>query len=73
MSRQGSSRAGSRCTTTLLRSIMVLASVSESGDQSAAEGRPQGGALMTAISNRIVGLLREHYGRGPMKALPDKP
>ena len=23
---------------------------------------------MTAISNRIVGMLREHYGRGPMKA-----
>jgi uncharacterized protein YbcI len=27
-----------------------------------------GGALLTAISNRIVGILREHYGRGPMRA-----
>lgn len=27
-----------------------------------------GGELLAAISNRIVGLLREHYGRGPMKA-----
>jgi uncharacterized protein YbcI len=27
-----------------------------------------GGALLSAISTRIVGLLREHYGRGPMKA-----
>ena len=37
------------------------------------EGRPSneglsGGALLTAISNRIVGILREHYGRGPMRA-----
>jgi uncharacterized protein YbcI len=27
-----------------------------------------GGALLSAISTRIVGVLREHYGRGPMKA-----
>ena len=27
-----------------------------------------GGRLLTAISNRIVAILREHYGRGPMKA-----
>jgi uncharacterized protein YbcI len=27
-----------------------------------------GGALLSAISNRVVGILREHYGRGPMKA-----
>ncbi len=27
-----------------------------------------GGHLLAAISTRIVGLLREHYGRGPMKA-----
>ncbi len=27
-----------------------------------------GGTLLTAISNRIVGILREHYGRGPMRA-----
>lgn len=27
-----------------------------------------GGRLLTAISNGIVGLVREHYGRGPMKA-----
>jgi len=29
---------------------------------------PSGGELLSAISTRIVGLLREHYGRGPMKA-----
>ena len=28
----------------------------------------QGGELLTAISNSIVGLLREKYGRGPMRA-----
>jgi uncharacterized protein YbcI len=36
-----------------------------------AEGRPQplaGGQLLAAISTTIVGILREHYGRGPMKA-----
>ena len=27
-----------------------------------------GGALLSAISERVVGILREHYGRGPMKA-----
>jgi uncharacterized protein YbcI len=27
-----------------------------------------GGQLLTAISNGIVAILREHYGRGPMKA-----
>jgi uncharacterized protein YbcI len=27
-----------------------------------------GGHLLAAISTRIVGILREHYGRGPMRA-----
>lgn len=27
-----------------------------------------GGLLLAAISTRIVAILREHYGRGPMKA-----
>ncbi len=27
-----------------------------------------GGELLAAISNNVVGILREHYGRGPMKA-----
>jgi uncharacterized protein YbcI len=27
-----------------------------------------GGELLAAISTRIVAILREHYGRGPMKA-----
>jgi uncharacterized protein YbcI len=30
--------------------------------------RLAGGHLLSAISTSIVGLLREHYGRGPMKA-----
>jgi uncharacterized protein YbcI len=30
--------------------------------------RLAGGNLLTAISNSIVGIVREHYGRGPMKA-----
>ena len=36
-----------------------------------AERRPArlaGGQLLAAISTSIVGILREHYGRGPMKA-----
>jgi uncharacterized protein YbcI len=28
----------------------------------------KGGQLLSAISNSIVRILREHYGRGPMKA-----
>jgi uncharacterized protein YbcI len=34
----------------------------------AAGGSLAGGQLLTAISTSIVGILREHYGRGPMKA-----
>lgn len=30
--------------------------------------RLAGGKLLAAISNGIVGILREHYGRGPMNA-----
>src|SRR5436305_6501757 len=33
-----------------------------------ADGPLAGGHLLAAISTRIVGILREHYGRGPMKA-----
>jgi len=32
------------------------------------EKQLSGGALLSTISTRIVALLREHYGRGPMKA-----
>ncbi len=35
------------------------------GDRQAVLG---GGQLLAAISTRIVAILREHYGRGPMKA-----
>jgi len=31
-------------------------------------GRLEGGHLLAQISTSIVGILREHYGRGPMKA-----
>jgi uncharacterized protein YbcI len=40
-------------------------------EQASAERPPRaraGGQLLAAISNRIVAILREHYGRGPMKA-----
>jgi uncharacterized protein YbcI len=30
--------------------------------------RLHGGELLAAISTRVVSILREHYGRGPMKA-----
>jgi uncharacterized protein YbcI len=36
-----------------------------------AQGKPvpiAGGQLLAAISTRIVAILRDHYGRGPMKA-----
>ena len=39
-----------------------------SGDEGAATEQLSGGALLSAISTRIVGILRENYGRGPMKA-----
>jgi uncharacterized protein YbcI len=35
---------------------------------SGGEAQLSGGQLLAAISTRIVALLREHYGRGPMKA-----
>src|SRR6266576_4105921 len=34
----------------------------------ASGARLAGGHLLTAISTSIVGILREHYGRGPMRA-----
>jgi uncharacterized protein YbcI len=33
-----------------------------------ASGSPPVGEMLAAISTRIVGLLREHYGRGPSRA-----
>jgi uncharacterized protein YbcI len=35
---------------------------------SAGQSQLAGGHLLAAISTSIVGILREHYGRGPMKA-----
>lgn len=38
-------------------------------DRNPASGAPlTGGQLLAAISTSIVGMLHEHYGRGPMKA-----
>jgi len=28
----------------------------------------EGGRLLSEVTNRIVGMMREHYGRGPIKA-----
>ena len=43
--------------------------VAEVDAQPVASSTPlAGGHLLTAISTSIVGILREHYGRGPMKA-----
>jgi len=39
-----------------------------SPDQPVAPGELRGGHLLSAISNGIVKLMREHYGRGPMQA-----
>ncbi len=36
--------------------------------QTGSEGRLSGGRLLSAISTGFVQLLREHYGRGPLKA-----
>lgn len=40
----------------------------ESAPLKAVEGQLGGGQLLAAISTNIVKILREHYGRGPMKA-----
>ena len=43
--------------------------VAEVDAQPVTSGTPlAGGQLLAAISTRIVGILRDHYGRGPMKA-----
>jgi uncharacterized protein YbcI len=47
--------------------------MSDSGSSQSARGdsepRPlQGGQLLAEITNRIVALMREHYGRGPIRA-----
>jgi uncharacterized protein YbcI len=48
---------------------------SENGEQAPDDGQGnqsdialRGGELLAAISNGIVAIMREHYGRGPMKA-----
>jgi uncharacterized protein YbcI len=44
---------------------------SELVEASPTDGKPaplRGGQLLTAISNRIVSMLHEHYGRGPINA-----
>jgi uncharacterized protein YbcI len=49
---------------------MSLNEPSDPPGDGAGESEPylSGGELLTAISNRIVGLLAEHYGRGPIRA-----
>lgn len=44
---------------------MVRGVQEQAGDTT---GPLSGGQLLAAISTSIVGILREHYGRGPMKA-----
>jgi uncharacterized protein YbcI len=52
--------------------VRTLAQDSPESQERSWETEPQaplrGGELLTAISNSIVGLLRQHYGRGPTKA-----
>jgi uncharacterized protein YbcI len=38
------------------------------GDAQPEESRLGGGRLLAEITNRIVALVREHYGRGPIRA-----
>ena len=40
----------------------------QASDENPAPGALSGGKLLAAISTQIVAILREHYGRGPMKA-----
>jgi len=47
--------------------------MSDAGSNERAPGDPalrplEGGKLLSEITNRIVSLMREHYGRGPIKA-----
>jgi uncharacterized protein YbcI len=44
------------------------ASVAEADAKPTGRAPLGGGHLLAAISTRIVGILREHYGRGPMRA-----
>jgi uncharacterized protein YbcI len=46
----------------------VESTAAELGARGALPGRLCGGQLLSAISNGIVKLLRENYGRGPIKA-----
>lgn len=47
--------------------------MSDTGPGEASAGDPEreplsGGMLLAEITNRIVAFMREHYGRGPIKA-----
>jgi hypothetical protein len=43
-------------------------SVSAGGQEERGAASLAGGRLVAEITNRIVALMREHYGRGPIKA-----
>ena len=47
--------------------------MSDAGQTETSSGDPKsqplsGGLLLAQITNRIVSMMREHYGRGPIKA-----
>lgn len=42
--------------------------MSAGGEGQEGAQRPVGGRLLAEITNRIVAFMREHYGRGPIKA-----
>ena len=42
--------------------------MSGTGSGDAAPIPLEGGRLLSEVTNRIVGMMREHYGRGPIKA-----
>ena len=42
--------------------------MSDAGPEDRAERPLVGGRLLAEITNRIVAFMREHYGRGPIKA-----
>lgn len=59
----GTGRAGPRKDPNARHPTVVVAPMTDP-----APAKLTGGQLLAAISNAIVGMLREHYGRGPMKA-----
>jgi hypothetical protein len=67
-SRMGSNRRRTRTSEQHGQQSTTRSAISDRGPEDRARRLLVGGSLLAEITNRIVAFMREHYGRGPIKA-----